>query len=241
MIDNTEMAERRSEETADAEASTSNQRVIRKASGKLAKAPNGKRVKKVHKQRGNGSYLKKTDTQITFAVNGVKYYGISINKAAGRSGIKPGTLRDALRRYRKHGNPLPAKRGCKPKAGFTQEAISFILNQVDENLAATIEDIHAAFIANGTIESPTVSTLQKWLRSNARITFQRFQSFPPMPSEVEDEQYVQQYWSAIDRSDLDVHTNCIFIGEASYVYNLRHIYPEAMAPGKSKSVPTEHN
>ena len=56
------MAERRSEETADAEASTSNQRVTRKASGKLAKAPNGKRVKKVYKQRGNGSYLKNTDT-----------------------------------------------------------------------------------------------------------------------------------------------------------------------------------
>ena len=92
MIDDTEMAERHSEETADAEAPTSNQCVTRKASGKLVKAPNGKRVKKVCKQQGNGSYLKNIDTQITFAVNGIKYYGMSINKAAGRSGIKPGVI-----------------------------------------------------------------------------------------------------------------------------------------------------
>ena len=45
----------------------------------------------------------------------------------------------------------------------------------------------------------------------------------------------------MDHSDLDVHMNCIFIGEASYIYNLRHVYPEATAPRKSKSVLTEHN
>ncbi|KAI9252995.1 hypothetical protein BDA99DRAFT_540983 [Phascolomyces articulosus] len=98
---------------------------------------------------------------IKLAYKDVKYYRLTIQKAATRYGLKESTLRDALKRYKFRGTPLPAKRGRKPKAIFSRELVSIILNQVDENPSLSIEGIHSAIEENGTTDVPSVTALQK--------------------------------------------------------------------------------
>ncbi|KAG2216426.1 hypothetical protein INT45_005901 [Circinella minor] len=199
-----------------------------KAFGKIAKRPNGSGVKKPTKQRNSGRYERYSDAQIALAVEGVKIYGMGVVKAAARGGIRTTILCDALRCYKTHGKTSPSKRGRKAKSSFTEETVSFILNQVDQNPHVSIEDIYFAFVNDGMMAIPAVSSLQKWLRKNGQITFQRVQCYPPLPSEKEEEEYVHTLWQMLDAGEVDVCKNCISIGEGSYAYNLRRIYPETV-------------
>ncbi|KAG2215077.1 hypothetical protein INT45_007370 [Circinella minor] len=205
---------------------STSQQVTSKAFGKIAKRPNGSGVKKPTKQRNSGRYEKYSDAQIALAVEGVKIYGMSVVKAAARGSIRTTTLRDALWRYKTHGKTSPSKKGRKAKSSFTEETVSFILNQVDQNPHVSIEDIYFAFVDDRTMAIPAVSSLQKWLCKNGRITFQQVQGYPPLPSEKEEEEYIHTLWQMLDAGEVDVRKNCIFIGEGSYAYNLRRIYPE---------------
>ncbi|KAI7849439.1 hypothetical protein BDC45DRAFT_573989 [Circinella umbellata] len=155
----------------EASCSTS-QQVTRKAFGKIAKRPNSSGIKKPTKQRNSGRYEKYSDAQIALAVEGVKIYGMSVVKAAVRGGIRTTTLRNALQRYKTHSKTSLSKRGRKAKSSFTEETVSFILNQVDQNPHISMEDIYFAFVDDGTMMIPAVSSLQKWLCKNGRITFQ---------------------------------------------------------------------
>ncbi|KAI7847062.1 hypothetical protein BDC45DRAFT_542258 [Circinella umbellata] len=231
--EDTKMTEVRDEEAASTDnadvveqSGITSQQVTNKSFGKLPKRPNGSRVKKPTTQRANGKYEKYSDAKMALAVESVKIYGMSVEKAAGRTGIKAGTLRDALRRYKARGKATPSTRGRKAKSSFTEETVSFILNKVDENPNMSVEDIYFAFVDDGTMAIPAVSSLQNWLRKNARITFQRVPSYPSMPSEEEEEEYTHKYWQTLNAGEVNVRENCIFIGEASYVYNLRRTYPE---------------
>ncbi|KAG2216420.1 hypothetical protein INT45_001377 [Circinella minor] len=245
--EDTEMTEVRDEEAASTDnadvveqSGTTSQQVTNKSFGKLPKRPNGSRVKKPMTQRANGNYEKYSDAKIALAVESVKIYGMSVDKAAGRTGIKVGTLRDTLRRYKARGKASPSTRGHKAKSSFTEETVSFILNEVDENPNMSVEDIYFAFVDDGTIATPAVSSLQNWLRKNAQITFQRVPSYPSMPSEEEEEEYTHKYWQTLNAGEVNVRENCIFIGEASYVYNLRRTYPETR-PKKSRKEEDHHD
>lgn len=171
------------------------------------------------KRRKRGSYQKiESQTMLAAATNVVRR-GYHLEQAATAAQIKPATLRSAVRRYRLRGTVVPKKRGRKAKGEFSADVVRFIFDWVDEHEHTTVHDIMDAMDADALLEGskPPKTTLHRWLRDNAHLTFKYSQrSFPPTPS-TEQEEYEanKEFGEVFSSVDFHMYGNCIYVGEAA--------------------------
>lgn len=171
------------------------------------------------KRRKRGPYQKIESQTILAAATNVIRRGYQIERAATAAQIKPATLRSAVRRYRLRGTVLPMKRGRKAKGEFNADVVRFIFDWVDEHEHTTVYDIMNAMDADALLEGvkPAKTTLHRWLRDNALLTFKYSQrSFPPTPSYQQEEDAANKAFDNVFRSvDFHMYENCIYVGEAA--------------------------
>lgn len=170
------------------------------------------------KRRKRGPYQKIDSQTILAAAANVMRRGYNIEHAATAAQIKPSTLRTAVRRYRLKGTVLPIKRGRKAKGEFNADVIRFIFDWVDEHEHTTMFDILDAMDADALLQGskPAKTTLHRWLRMNAHLTFKySSRSFPPPPSEHEAIQAIKVFEEVFTSVDFHMYENCVYIGDAA--------------------------
>lgn len=171
------------------------------------------------RKRGKrGSYQKIESQTILAAAANVLARGYNIEHAATAAQIKPSTLRTAVRRYLLRGTVLPMKRGRKAKGDFNADIIRFIVDWVDEHEHTTVFDILNAMDADALLEEskPAKTTLHRWLRINAHLTFKySSRSFPPPPSENEANHAIKAFEEVFTSVDFHMYENCIYIGDTA--------------------------
>lgn len=168
-------------------------------------------------KKKRGPYKRTSDAMFAAGTSNVMRRGYRTEQAAEAGSIQSSTLRSALQRYRLRGTASPLKRGRKPRADFDAQLVHFLLDYVDNHPSTTVKDILDEVAGDPVVQDfqPAKTTLHRWLRANARLTFRWFQSFPPFPPVDEENSVIEEYGNIVDMPSFDVHKNCVFISEAA--------------------------
>ncbi|CDH61252.1 predicted protein [Lichtheimia corymbifera JMRC:FSU:9682] len=131
------------------------------------------------------------------------------------------------------------KRGRKAKGDFNADVIRFIFDWVDEHEHTTVFDILDAMDTDALLEGskPAKTTLHRWLRVNAHLTFKySSRSFPPPPSQQENDESSKIFEEVFTSVDFHMYHNCIYIGEAAFITSSNRRYPLKPRPSHNNRI-----
>ena len=169
-------------------------------------------------------YKKHNPDQMALFFDNLFNKGMSLPKAAAAAGIAVQTARDNLERYsRNEGNAIPKARGRTAKAKITSECHSFLLEFVDENPDATLDDIKDALEQNLQV-AVAPSTLHRHLNEKCSLTLKRARRYPIRRTDDDTKDARFNFVTTLESSNIHYLTNCVFIDEASFQANMRRNY-----------------
>ncbi|KAI9310059.1 hypothetical protein BX666DRAFT_1882692 [Dichotomocladium elegans] len=192
----------------------------------------GRKAGKVQKRGKRGGHKTWSEDLVKTAIENHVIYGMSKADAADSIHMSPSTFHGYFKRYEESQgrSVMPAKRGSKRTADLSDAQIRFILRFVDQHPKCAIGDILSALAGEEMEGRFSQAKLQAWLRENARITFQCFQSFEDEPQVDENSQLENDFYHMSSAETFKADDNVVFIGEACFEANLRRVYPESSKP-----------
>lgn len=211
-----------------------------------APAHNNDKNKKANAVRGpRGGYRTYTDEQIEKLIDLVIEQHATAAEAARITGINERTAQRLVKEWKDRGsNELPVRsqtakrRG--PKNKLTEEHSQFLIDYIDENPLAVLEETMDALCARFEGLKISKASLHRHMVSECSLSFKRARKLVDKRNALEIRQARKEWVEHWMNTDLDFFTNCVFIDEAGFhTHMIRNMAWSRKGEPANVTVPTQ--